>query len=391
MLSTVRCLRSPVLRGLSHSRAARFHTSSVCRNERPHNLFQTPFLDSAVFAVKVRESLAGPLPRETVLAALENVRILQDNVLIGDKFSDESKAQIAELSGMAMEIFNAPNVAMDDAFLKTYFLTIKPHIDDTLQAMKVFYKRNPTGHIDRITAMIPFRQFLLRNELDACFRIIDYTTNHKRYHRYLQKQLHRKIGYTAGFGLVGLGVLDRVLRSVIPDDDPTLFTNFYTMLAAYLANAAFMGSIAFGSIMSKNKDNFLNWQPGTLQRHWYFHQDEMKMCSAIAEFDAEFNGKDGYATKDVMDECLSRKMEPATNIEEFMLQEYWVRQGDGFEWVEPDQDPADVLIVQHLKQYIPEKLGEKLQWANKLIGASETSERSEDAKGIVSSGAQPAV
>ena len=66
-----------------------------------------------------------------------------------------------------------------------------------------------------------------------------------------------------------------------------------------------------------------------------------------------------------------RLMAPKDNLNEIMLQAYWMTGGDGFEWVEPDQDPAEILWRQHLEQFNKAGLNESKQkaigWADDLI------------------------
>ncbi|GMG38303.1 unnamed protein product [[Candida] boidinii] len=44
--------------------------------------------------------------------------------------------------------------------------------------------------------------------------------------------------------------------------------------------------------------------------------------------------------------------------QEVMLRQYWMSSGEGFVWVEPDQDPAEIQWEKHL-----EKIGRRKVWS----------------------------
>ncbi|KAM9891935.1 hypothetical protein OXX79_010367, partial [Metschnikowia pulcherrima] len=67
-----------------------------------------------------------------------------------------------------------------------------------------------------------------------------------------------------------------------------------------------------------------------------------------------------------------RLLEPKDSIEDLKLQAYWMSGGDGFEWVEPDQDPAELLWKTHLdssnRPQVRNADSKSLKWAEDLIG-----------------------
>ena len=68
-----------------------------------------------------------------------------------------------------------------------------------------------------------------------------------------------------------------------------------------------------------------------------------------------------------------RLLEAKDNMEDLKMQAYWMSGGDGFEWVEPDQDPADLIWKQHLDSFNKPTLdnnskAKNLKWAEELIG-----------------------
>lgn len=65
-------------------------------------------------------------------------------------------------------------------------------------------------------------------------------------------------------------------------------------------------------------------------------------------------------------------MEAKDNLDDIKMQAYWMSGGDGFEWVEPDQDPADLIWKQHLAKFDKPMLNtdnstKNIKWAEELI------------------------
>ena len=71
-----------------------------------------------------------------------------------------------------------------------------------------------------------------------------------------------------------------------------------------------------------------------------------------------------------------RLLEPRDNLEQLKMQAYWMSGGDGFEWVEPDQDPAEIVWRNHLaslqKPVLQALDTRSLKWAEDLITSRDT-------------------
>ena len=62
--------------------------------------------------------------------------------------------------------------------------------------------------------------------------------------------------------------------------------------------------------------------------------------------------------------------------QEVMMRQYWYSSGEGFTWVEPDLDPAEIQWWNHLKE-----IGVKKFWDKdyvKLEGSPDVEENSDD-------------
>lgn len=264
-----------------------------------------------------------------------------------------------------------------------------------IKIIQMFYQRNSGSAIDLATALIPFRKCLFDGDTRTALRVVDLTTGHPNYisakHRRLRSGVLRfaataigitafsKVGVTQ---LVGLGLLQPAW---------THLGSINAMILTYLFNLTFFVTIVkFGRQLSAAGGDYLTWQKGTFYTHWYKHADEMSMCTRVLETDIKLNGGIEPSPWLIQELCRTgsddetgtltpgltrsgekiRLLAPKDNLEELKLQAYWMSGGDGFEWVEPDQDPADILWRRHLRTLHRPELGDKarsLKWAEDLI------------------------
>lgn len=166
-----------------------------------------------------------------------------------------------------------------------------------------------------------------------------------------------------------------------------------SMLLTYIFNSSFFVTLVrLGRQLSAAGGDYFTWQKGSFYTHWYRYSDLMSMFAKIAEADMKLNG--GVENSDwLMKElCRSdpslgdgytlapginregkkvRLLNARENLEDLKLQAYWMTGGDGFEWVEPDQDPAELRWrnhLQHLHNPALRALDTKsLKWAEELI------------------------
>lgn len=266
-----------------------------------------------------------------------------------------------------------------------------------IDIINTFYKRHPNAHIDKPIAIIPFRQSLFDGNLVDALKLTDITVGHPNYlafrHQELKSGVSKLIASAVGitlfskFGvqeLVDWGLLDEIWRKL---------SSVNSLILTYLFNSSFLMTIVkLGRQLVSAGGDYLTWQKGTFYSHWYKQADEMLFCTKIVEADIKLNGggiSGGEVSSELADE-LTRKgdnemdMTPGynrdgkkvrllqlkDNFEDLKLQAYWMTGGDGFEWVEPDQDPAELIWENHLKK--PDQLGKgedknQLKWAEQLI------------------------
>lgn len=331
---------------------------------------------------------------KTVLDALTACRDFQLNVHEGDKFGKDPVNK--QLSSEIKKILLDENVTFDHDLLRKALLLKLPSNWAT-KVILTFYERNPKAVIDKTTALIPFRQSLLDGDLKNALKITDITTGHPNY--IAQKDTEMRHGiYKLAATAIGITFFSKYGVNQIIEWGWLSSTwkhlgSINAMILTYLLNSSFFVTIVrFGRQKSAAGGDYLTWQKGTFYTHWYKHADEMNMCAKVMQADVWLNG--GLENTPSLIEELCRRddsldtgrnpvaklnrdgkkvrlLEPKDNMEDLKMQAYWMSGGDGFEWVEPDQDPADIIWREHLKKlHAPELNGsnqKSLKWAEELI------------------------
>lgn len=219
--------------------------------------------------------------------------------------------------------------------------------------------------------MIPFRKAVYSAELDKAFELLDLTATAPGYLKYVQK-LWWKFGRRWVLGTGGtLTSVHLLLKSGLVGVWPST-VGVLAMVAAYLGNMTILAGLAFAGRVS-NSGEVLKWLPGTPTTYWYSHAQEMKLASLIASVDR--------ALPENQDECsirtrkllAARKMVTIEYEQETLMKEYWARGGEGFEWVEPDQDPAEILWRRKMEATKAGRIsaaaayGDKYKYADNLL------------------------
>lgn len=302
-------------------------------------------------------------------------------------------------SGLEL-LLNNEHVCFDENLLKSIFLLKFPSAT-VIKVVETYYERNPHAHINLLLALIPLRQSLYNAELKDSLRITDITTGHPNYIKHkntiMRKNMYRLAGTAAGVTLFSKVGTQLAVDAELLLETWRLLWTFNAMILTYLFNSSFfVAAVKFGRQLNAAGGDYLTWQKGTFYTHWYRYCDLMTMFGKIVETDAKLNG--GVDNSDwLMDElCRAdaslgngyilapgvnregekiRLLEARENLEELKMQAYWMTGGDGFEWVEPDQDPAEIMWRNHLARLHNPALGSQdkmsLKWAEDLIEKEE--------------------
>lgn len=191
-------------------------------------------------------------------------------------------------------------------------------------------------------AMIPFRKAVYSAHIDDAFAIMNLTAGAPGYVQHVKRLWWR---YGRGYIIGSTSTLASVhllLKSGLVGEWPSTI-GVLGMVTAYIANMTVLAGLAFAGRVSGSGE-ILKWLPGTPTPHWYSHAQEMKMASRIAAVDRalpENQDECSYRVKKMLAD--NHKMVPIEFEQETLMKEYWARGGEGFEWIEPDQDPAEII------------------------------------------------
>lgn len=350
----------------------------------------------ADLAARIDESIVAAklVSKDTVVGALKACKDLQTEISLYDKFERDPAHK--RLQKQIDTVLTDEKVEFDATLLKQAFL-LKFPAPTTVKIIQNYYKRNPKAVIDMNTALIPLRDLLYNADIKSAMKITDLTAGYPNYIQKKNDTLRRGV-YQLAATAIGITFFSKVgVQQVIDLGwlSPAWkhLGSINAMVLTYLLNSSFFVTIVkFGRQLSSAGGDYLTWQKGTFYTHWYKHADEMAMCTKIVETDLKLNG--GLENSQALTEELYRKdenvsnhhtlqpgltrdgkkvrlLEARDNLEDLKLQAYWMSGGDGFEWVEPDQDPAEIVWRQHLAQLHKPGINggnaKSLKWAEELL------------------------
>lgn len=287
-----------------------------------------------------------------------------------------------------LSVLQRPEVVFDNLLLAK-ILRLKFDTETNLKVISQFYNRQPNGIIDKATSLVPLRQCLFNGDIQNALKVTDMTVGHPNYvelkDKIFKRNIARLIGSSISISIFSRFGIEELIQLGWVSSGWSHMSAISSLIITYLLNSTFLLTIVrLGRTAVASGGDYLTWQKGTFYTHWYKHGDEMMMCSKIVEADIKLNGggisggEPSEALKDELSRVSPNTMKPTggytkdgekirlmrfkDNIDDITLQAYWMSGGEGFEWVEPDQDPADILWRNNLsRQQIEEK------WAEQLI------------------------
>lgn len=341
----------------------------------------------------------GIIEYDMVVDAIRACQSIQQSIYDYDKFWDNPIN--IKINDKIYEILMSEKFEFNKELLTKIFLMKLPAVT-SIKIIEAFYARNPKAYIDRSIALIPFRYCLFNGDLQNALKITDLTTGHKNYIDNKNSQLRSGILKLAS-SAIGITLFSKVgIQEIIEwgylSDSWRHLSSINAMILTYFLNSSFFVTIVrFGRQLVAGGGDYLTWQKGTFYTHWFRHSDELLMCTKIVEADLALNGggpSGGESSPELIEElCRTedelyeghtlkpgftrdgkkiRLIEAKDNLEDIKMQAYWMSGGDGFEWVEPDQDPADIIWKQHLAKFDKPMLNsdnstKNLKWAEELI------------------------
>lgn len=297
------------------------------------------------------------------------------------------------------EIFAKGSASFSQSLLNTLLLHY-PTTPVALHLIKTYYEKNQPGTVvDKDVALVALRSALWNGDFSNAIKLTDITVGHPLYiskqNQTLKKGFTQLVVSLAAITVMSKYGVDGLIDAGVLSDLWRHLSGLNLMILTYFLNLSFFLTVVkFGRQLALSGGDYLTWQKGTFYTHWFRHADEMLFCSKIVEADRELNR--GENTPQLMNElCRTdddifsnphtlkpgytrdgnkiRLLAAKDNLDDLMMQAYWMLGGDGFEWVEPDQDPALLMWKQHLAKYNKAGVNDGdeyplLRWAEELNG-----------------------
>ncbi|VEU20316.1 DEKNAAC101210 [Brettanomyces naardenensis] len=298
---------------------------------------------------------------EVAFDILNTCKVFQDSVYNSDKLDPENNPLIKQSNKLIEKILKNKELKFDDELLGKLF-RLQPHYPTLKTIVETYYSRSPDAYIDSDMAMIPFRKLVWDADFQRALDYIELTTGSKRYFEHRRSLVKRYLWYFGG-SMAGLvGTIHLIVTVYFPEllHSGTGGTRYgiygiYAMIVSYFVNCGFLATISFSSKGMENGS--LLFKHGSMPWDWYCKVDQMKMCSKVLEADAAIHGMEGFATREIVSRISSMGFDVNEPEQEVMMRQYWYSSGEGFVWVEPDLDPAELEWWDHL-----DKVGVKKFW-----------------------------
>lgn len=340
--------------------------------------------NSTIHDTKVLGDLTN---EETVFGIIKNHKLKQTETYEPQALSD--------IDDEILSLLQHPEVDFNNLLLAR-ILRLKLNTETNIKLISEFYNHQPKGIIDKATSLVPLRQCLFNGDIQNALKITDMTVGHPNYvehkDKIFKRNIARLIGSSISISIFSRFGIEELIQLGWVSSGWSHMSAISSLIITYLLNSTFLLTIVrLGRTAVASGGDYLTWQKGTFYTHWYKHADEMMMCSKIVEADIKLTGggiSGGEPSESLKDE-LSRinphnTMKPVAgynkdgekirlmrfkdNIEDITLQAYWMSGGEGFEWVEPDQDPADILWRNNLmRQKLETSSTRSIKWAEQLI------------------------
>lgn len=295
--------------------------------------------------------------------------------------SEKSSKEYLKVIGSA---FTAETLNLNQEVLRQLLL-LKLPVDVNLKLIEVHYSQG-NGPIPRDISLIALRSALYDAEYEKAIALTDATVAHPKYiaHRdsMLRRGIFRLIATSLGITVMSKFGINALIEVFNLNDGWRHLSSINLMILTYVINSSFfVTAVRFGRQVITAGGDYLTWQQGTFYTHWFRHADELLFASKIVELDRLLNG--GESTPKLLAELTRAKEENIFVVEhtlqpgmtrdgkvrllkarddlgDLRMQAYWMSGGDGFEWVEPDQDPAELIWRDYLGEGLIESRAKEL-------------------------------
>lgn len=291
---------------------------------------------------------------QTALQIASACKRFQDSIYQYAKLEPGKNPLIVESNRLIEKVLKSKSINFDVELLRK-LLTLQPKYLTSKTIIESYYSLDPKAYVPSDIARIPFRKYVWDADFQRALDYIELTTGNQRYLNYRQSLIKKYLGYFGGTMVGLIGVIHVIVKLFFPDlvHSGTGGTKFgiygvYAMIVSYFMNCGFLATLAFSSRGMENGS--LLFKHGSMPWQWYQKVDQMQMCAKVLEADAAIHGAEGFATREVVSRIKAMGFDVNEPEQEVMMRQYWYSSGEGFVWVEPDLDPAELQWWDHLHE-----------------------------------------
>lgn len=310
----------------------------------------------------------GPLDETEVVSMLRACSIVEDDLRI----KSDPEHPPHEVQTILKDFLAQGHVKMTVPIVTRFFMppntestNASPSSTLSLAIIDQFNKDNAkikSTYIPQTVAMVPFRRAAYGAEFDTALEIMDKTVGSQSlYQRYVLRNIRRFWStWTLGTSSIVGGTYGLLQSGLLGNwDSVPLFLGAATipsMVFTYIASLTLYGILSMSGRISKSGD-VLEWSKGTRTSYRYHRAAEMQMASLLTQVNMSLRENQGECSLHLIKQLQKRSMDVVVPEQEEMLREYWARGGEGFEWIEPDQDPAEVIWRTKMERAKPSRIG----------------------------------
>lgn len=264
--------------------------------------------------------------------------------------SQQDPQEAQKLLKDVLQVYRKSDAQITNQSLLEYFSSdYPPSTSSGIRVLQEFAKKSAKNVVPELIAMIPFRRAIYRADFNGALDVMKLTCGEKSNYRTL---INRKLAKYTGIWGIGMGAtlsgVHYLLTSgLVGTWDPATSAMICVMFGTYLTALSVYGTLTLSNSKS-GLGPVLEWVPGTSPLYRVRHGLQLKMATFATELNRSLPENLGECSPQLLQDLQKINLKPVETKDESQLKEYWARAGAGFEWAEPDQDPAQLLWMQHM-------------------------------------------
>lgn len=253
---------------------------------------------------------------------------------------------------------NQSGTITNQTLLEYFSCDHPPSTTSSLSVLSAFAEKSPKNAVPEQIAMIPFRRAIYQADFRGALDVMDHTCGKlSNYKRKVNAKI-RKYGtiWAAGLGGTLFGAHSVLMSGLVGTWEFGTSIMICGMFGTYLSALSLFGTMAMANSKS-GLGSVLEWVPGTSPLYRFRHSEQLRMATFVTELNRSLPENLGECSPQLLQDLSELNLKPVETDQEAYMKEYWARGGDGFEWTEPDQDPADLLWRDHMEATKQKRIG----------------------------------